>query len=411
MSKFDKLFVGFIICLLCVSPIAGANVDWNTLQGNLTHTGVAEGNSDFVTNLWSFNAESPVIGSPAIYGDNLYVVSQEGILRAINMENGTEDWSVSLKGDSNATPVISNNTVFVGNNESFKAIDIESQEILWKYNTSEEAIEGAAYVDNDTVYVGCDDGNVYGFNIAEGNKTFEADLGDDEIVSSPIVVNDTLYVASTNGNVYSINTNNTTINWQYATGDEIHSSPAYSDGKIIIGSNDDSVYALNESTGDVCWDYDLNNKVEGSAAIDEHNNNVYIGSDEGNLTCLDLRDGTFKWSYATGGPIQSTPAIKDDVVAFGSNDGNGYVLNKYTGEKEFSYNPGAVLFNSEITSSPVINENSLFIADHSGHVYSLNVDKNESPSSEYLFYSVLILIIILVVLFVVVKKVIKHRKR
>lgn len=54
-----------------------------------------------------------------------------------------------------------------------------------KYNTSDESIQGAAYVDNDTVYVGCDNGIFMEFNIADGNKTFEADLGDDEIVSSP----------------------------------------------------------------------------------------------------------------------------------------------------------------------------------------------------------------------------------
>ena len=408
MSKYNKLAIGFIVCMLCISPIAGANVDWNTFQGNLTHTGYIDDNSDFVTNLWIFNMESPVVGSPAIYGDFMYVVSQEGVLKAIDMENGTEDWSISLKGDSNATPVVSNNTVFIGTNESFKAVDIESQDILWKYNTSEEAIEGAAYVDNDTVYVGCDDGNVYGFNIADGNKTFEADLGDDEIVSSPIVVNGTLYVASTNGNVYSININDTTINWQYATGDEIHSSPAYSDGKIIIGSDDDSVYALNESNGALCWDYDLNNKVRSSASIDEHNNNVYIGSDEGNLTCLDLRDGTLKWSHSTGGAIQSTPAIKDDLVAFGSSDGTAYILNKYSGQEEFTYNPGSILFNSEITSSPVINGNSLFFADHSGHVYSLNIDKNEVPTSEYLYYTLAILVVILVVIVVVVKTIKKR---
>ena len=327
------------------------------------------------------------------------------------MENGTEDWSFNLKGDSNATPVVSNNTVFVGNNQSFKAIDIESQDILWKYNTSDESIQGAAYVDNDTVYVGCDNGHIYGFDIADGNKTFEADLGNDEIVSSPIVVNGSLYVGSTNGNVYCINLNNTNITWQYATGDAVYSSQAYADGKIIIGSDDDSLYALNETNGDLCWDYDLNNKVKSSPCIDEYNNNVYIGSDEGNLTCLDLRDGTFKWSHATGAPVQSTPAIKEELIAFGSNDGTGYVLNKYTGEEEFTYNPGTILFNSEITSSPVINGNSLFFADHSGHVYSLNIDKSEVPACEYLYYTLAVLVVILVVVVVVVKTIKKHNRR
>ena len=190
----------------------------------------------------------------------------------------------------------------------------------------------------------------------------------------------------------------TNITWQYATGDAVYSSPAYAEGKIIIGSDDDSLYALNETNGDLCWDYDLNNKVKSSPCIDEYNNNVYIGSDEGNLTCLDLRDGTFKWSHATGAPVQSTPAIKEELIAFGSNDGTGYVLNKYTGEEE-------------ITSSPVINGNSLFFADHSGHVYSLNIDKSEVPACEYLFYTLAVLVVILVVIVVVVKTIKKHNRR
>lgn len=61
MSKYNKLLIGFIICILCISPIAGANIDWNTFQSNLNHTGYVDDNSDFVTNLWSFNMESPVI--------------------------------------------------------------------------------------------------------------------------------------------------------------------------------------------------------------------------------------------------------------------------------------------------------------------------------------------------------------
>ena len=39
-----------------------------------------------------------------------------------------------------------------------------------------------------------------------------------------------------------------------------------------------------KQTGIYAGDYDLNNKVKSSPCIDEYNNNVYIGSDEGNLT-------------------------------------------------------------------------------------------------------------------------------
>ncbi len=153
----------------------------------------------------------------------------------------------------------------------------------------------------------------------------------------------------------------------------------------------------------------MNNKVISSPTVDEHDNSVYIGSDDGNYTCLDVRDGTIKWSHQTGDKVESTGALKDNLICFGSNNGNFYVLNKYTGQEEFTYNPGTVLFNSAITSSPVINGNSLFFGDDSGNVYSLNINKHEVPGSTQMYYSIAVLIIVLIVAAVLVKKV-KGRK-
>ena len=153
----------------------------------------------------------------------------------------------------------------------------------------------------------------------------------------------------------------------------------------------------------------MSNKVLSSPTVDKHDKSVYIGSDEGNITCLDIRDGTVKWSHRTGDKVQSTAALKDNLVAFGSNNGVLYVLNKYTGLEEFTYNPGTILFNSAITSSPVINGNSLFFGDDSGHVYSLNIEKYEVPGSMQMYFSIGVLILLIIVVLVVVVKV-KGRK-
>ena len=91
------------------------------------------------------------------------------------------------------------------------------------------------------------------------------------------------------------------------------------------------------------------------------------------------------------------------------NNGNLYVLDKYTGSEEFTYNPGTVLFNSAITSSPVINGNSLIFGDDSGNIYSLNIDKYEVPGSTQMYLSFAVLIVVIIVAIVVVRKV-KGRK-
>ncbi|MBR2665747.1 PQQ-binding-like beta-propeller repeat protein [Methanobrevibacter sp.] len=399
---YKKLLIGLIVALLCLSPIAAEN--WNSFQGGIDHSGYRDEGSDFVTNLWTFNMESPVHSSPAIYKDYIYYVSNDGILKAIDMETGEEEWNLDLEAKTNSSPIIHSNRLYIGCEDGLKAVNINSHKVVWDYDC--DNVASAPVYHDDIIYFGSDDGHLYGVN-EDGKVKFDKKLGD-ELRTSPIVVDNTIYVGSTGGKMYSIDTDESK-NWEFTTGDEILSSPAYVNKTIIFGSTDGSVYCLKKSDGDLEWKVDLNDKVISSPTVDGHDNNVFIGSDEGNMTCLDVRDGTVKWSHSTGDKVQSTAAIKDNLVAFGSNNGYLYVLNKYTGAEEFTYNPGTILFNSAITSSPVINGNSLFFGDDSGNVYSLNINKYEVPGSTQMFYSIAVLIIVIIVAIVFVRKV-KGRK-
>jgi outer membrane protein assembly factor BamB len=395
---YKKLFIGLIIVLLCFSPVAAK--DWNSFAGGVDHNGYRDESSDFVTNLWTFNMESPVHSSPAIYKDYVYFVSNDGILKAIDMETGEEEWHLDLESPTNSSPIIHKNRLYVGCEDGLKAININSHEIVWDYDCGNVASTPFYY--NDVIYFGSDDGHLYGLD-KDGKVEFNKKL-DGELKSSPVVIDDAIYIGSTNTKFYSIDTDKSK-NWDFTTGDEILSSPSYVNDTVIFGSSDGNVYCLNESNGDLVWKVDLSNKVISSPTVDEHDSSVYIGSDEGNLTCLDIRDGTLKWSHQAGDKVRSTAALKDNLVAFGSNNGYLYVLNKYTGAEEFTYNPGTILFNSAITSSPVINGNSLLFGDDSGHVYSLNIEKYEVPGSMQMFCSLGVLIVLIVVALVIAVKV------
>ena len=394
---YKKLLIGLIVALLCLSPIAAEN--WNSFQGGSDHTAYRDESSDFVTNLWTFNMESPIHSSPAIYNDHIYIVSADGILKAIDMETGEEEWDLDLESPTNSSPIVHKNRLYIGCEDGLKAININSHKVTWDYDCDNVASTPFYY--KDVIYFGSDNGHLYGLN-DDGKVEFNKKL-DGELKTSPIVVDDTIYIASTDAKIYSIDTDKSK-NWEFTAGDEILSSPGYVNETVIFGSSDGNVYCLNESDGDLVWKTDLNNKVISSPTIDEHDNSVYIGSDEGNFTCLDIRDGTIKWSFSAGDKVQSTAALKDKLVAFGSNNGNLYVLNKYTGQQEFNYNPGTMLFNSAITSSPVINGNSLFFGDEAGYLYSLNIEKYEVPGSVQLYYSLAVLIVLIIVLAVVAVK-------
>ena len=395
---YKKLLVGFVICLLCLSPIAAEN--WDSFAGGVDHTAYRDDGSGFVTNLWTFNVGSPIHSSPAIYKDYIYIVSADGILKAIDMETGQEEWDLDLEAKTNSSPIVNSNRLYIGCEDGLKAININNHDIVWDYDC--DSVESTPFFSDDVVYFGSDDGHLYGLDKDDGKVVLNKKL-DGELKSSPIVVNDSIYIGCTIGKLYSVGTDKQT-NWEFTTGDEVISSPSFVNDTVIFGSSDGNIYCLNESDGELNWKVDLNNKVISSPTVDEHDNSVYIGSDEGNLTCLDIRDGTIKWSHSVGDKVQTTPALKDNLIVFGSNNGNLYVLNKYTGIEEFTYNPGTILFNSAITSSPVINGNSLFFGDDSGNVYSLNIDKHEVPGSTQMYYSIAVLIIVIVIAIVVVRK-------
>ena len=70
------------------------------------------------------------------------------------------------------------------------------------------------------------------------------------------------------------------------------------------------------------WKYEAGDSVDSSPAIVD--GAVYFGSLTGDLTSLDLASGKVRWKYATGGSIgESSPAVAGGTVYIG--DGNGVV--------------------------------------------------------------------------------------
>jgi outer membrane protein assembly factor BamB len=102
---------------------------------------------------------------------------------------------------------------------------------------------------------------------------------------------------------------------------------------------------------------------------------VYVGTEEKKVVALRARTGSKVWSFATGLPIDSSPAVANGVVYIGSNDGNLYALNGSTGALLWSSPTGG-------DSSPAVVSGVVYIAS-GNHTYAFNLkqgDKKTVPS-------------------------------
>jgi outer membrane protein assembly factor BamB len=79
------------------------------------------------------------------------------------------------------------------------------------------------------------------------------------------------------------------------------------------------------------WTFTTGGAVETSPAVVD--GMVYFGSDDGYVYALNAANGDLIWNYSTGGPVQSSPAVVDGVVYVGGYHSHAvFALNAYTGE-------------------------------------------------------------------------------
>lgn len=69
-------------------------------------------------------------------------------------------------------------------------------------------------------------------------------------------------------------------------------------------------------------------------------NIIYFGSPDGNFYAFDINTGYMKWIFKTKGAVNSVPFADDKNVYFGSNDGNIYAVNRDNGELIWSFYTG-----------------------------------------------------------------------
>ena len=334
------------------------------------------------TESWHFLTGNWVVSSPAVSDDGtVYVGSIDHYLYATDSQ-GKKKWSVELAGPVISSPLISGENIYVtaASLSSLSTSDMNATGTGYLYKISTSGSKSILYTfpgivgtspvvdSNGVVYVGCLDRKMYAIN-QDGTKKWSFMTGG-RIGSSPSLSSDesTLYFGSEDGYLYALNTSNGSEKWRFKTQSAIISSPAIdASGTIYIGSLDNCVYAVKKD-GTLAWKYDTGSRIGSSPSIS--NGIVYVGNESGDLYAIDASNGQLKWSYKTGGYIMSSPAIDSNgTVYVGSADGNLYAISP-NGVLNWKFPTGDV-----VGSSPAIgSDGTIYFGSNSGYVYAIHVD-------------------------------------
>ena len=117
------------------------------------------------------------------------------------------------------------------------------------------------------------------------------------------------------------------------------------------------------------WTFSADANVISTPAV--INDLVVFGNQQGIVTALSLRNGKPKWAFKTGGSIYSSPAVSQKKIVFGSADGYVYCLND-NGRELWKLKTGAT-----VLGCPAIENNIVYIggSDHNFRAIDMQTGK------------------------------------
>ncbi|MFH1709218.1 MAG: PQQ-binding-like beta-propeller repeat protein [Planctomycetota bacterium] len=302
----------------------------------------------------SFRAKAALNGECLLARDTLYFGDADGFLYALALQSFTNEWDDYDRGairfGSTGRPFEFRDTIFFGTERGDVNAMARNMARKWARQggaTGKSEIVGFAGCENPIkmaeylLFAATRDGEIIALNALTGEDKWKVKIKDNLTFNSGIFVfRTTLYVGADDGNLYGMDIISYRDGLKSLGGacKSIVTEPTLiiqdpDHAVVLFGSKDKKVYACGLGR-DVIAGFTKYDEFEAQDWIQSDllvvGPRVYFGSDDHMLYCLDV-DNTRKfrkaWSFRTSDKIQGSPAFMDGIVFAGCIDGKVFAVN------------------------------------------------------------------------------------
>jgi len=320
-----------------------------------------------VTEAWTADVGGGVRTTPIVVDDTVYVGTVENRVTALSAFDGTEQWTATVEAPVEATPTVVGDTVYVGTNEgTVAALSTADGERQWGFDAAGPIFGSPAVVDG-TLYV-ADEDNGAVFAIATADRTDEwiREL-EHPILGAPAVVDGTVYLGRVDGTVAALATADGSDRWTTTFERQIPvlAATPVRDGRVYAADLEGSVHALATADGTEQWRFEVEEEIRVSPAITGER--VYAGTFGGSVYALSAADGTEQWRFDTEREVFASPTVADGTVHVGDVDGTVYGLAATDGTERWRFGTG-----SPVLGEPAVVDGRVFVGTEGGTVHALD---------------------------------------
>lgn len=241
---------------------------------------------------WRYKTETSFSHSiPLVVNSTVFVGDDAGFIHAIDEKSGKGIWKKDLKAkEIHSSPTFGEGLIFIGTEgnldsktaneiESFMyALKFESGETMWRFPIKKVSARGSGYQDlihataaykDGKIYFGVENGRYYSLDANTGRLIWEKS-GFGWFTTASSLDEENIYTGNWDGNIYAFKQADGVLIWKYQAekdgpfeitrqpggGTEkqgINSWPIITNNEVFIGAPNGYFYALNKRDGSVIW--------------------------------------------------------------------------------------------------------------------------------------------------------------
>ncbi len=264
------------------------------VQGaNLYALDIDTGNIIWNLRLDDFNS------TPVLREGVIYLGSLGGSFFAVDAANGKILWQKVGLGAIQSTPVIFDDTLYIGSSEPgagrgrFYALDSHTGDIKWVFYPSGMVAGSQGTVYKDMVLFGDWDGKLYALNRENGQRLWQYQTRG-KIITTPRVVGDLVYIGSDDGHLYAVSALNGEEQWSFPADSHFVESPIEANQMLYWGT-EHKIYAFDLARRQLTWTYNRERYTKGHLVLVA--SRLYFGTDSGRLIALNADTGEVAWYF------------------------------------------------------------------------------------------------------------------
>lgn len=319
---------------------------------------------------------------PAMLDKVLYLTDLRGNVQALSVENGAEQWRVSLHQEVTAGVGVGSDLVVVASRKGkVMALARQSGEERWRAQVPSEVLAAPA-VGSGIVVVQTVDGRLSAFDAATGKRLWMVERTEPALslrgTATPVIVSDVVFSGLASGRLLAVSVKDGRVLWEIPVSQpqgrsEIErlidvDTPVLLVGRVLVAAAyQGKIVAISLDNGHLLWSRELS--VFEPAASDGRN--LYVSDSRGHITALDLRTGATVWTQEhLHGRRPAGPSVLDHALVVGDFEGYVHFLSlddgRFVARDRISH--------SAILTSPLVQGDVAFVSAQDGNLEALRLE-------------------------------------